>query len=97
VVEKALADAEGMPFSEAVRAMLECLKKLTLDPSAVTAADVRVVLDNGVTREQVRDAMYVCYLFNTYDRLADTFKWRIPVQAAFEASAKRLLSHGYGM
>jgi hypothetical protein len=75
--------------------MLVCLKKLTLDPDAFGAADVRVVLDKGISREQVRDAMYVCYLFNTYDRLADTFKWRIPVQAAFEAGAKRLLSQGY--
>jgi hypothetical protein len=75
--------------------MLLCLRKLTLDPTAVGAADVRAVLDKGISREQVRDAMYVCYLFNTYDRLADTFKWRIPVQAAFETSAKRLLSHGY--
>lgn len=77
--------------------MLAVLKKMTLEPSALTAADVRAALDKGVTREQVRDAMYVAYLFNTYDRMADTFKWNIPVQAAFETSAKRLLSHGYNL
>ena len=80
-----------------MRATLAYLKKLTLEPSAITAADVRVLLDKGLSREQVRDAMYVCYLFNTYDRLADTFRWEIPAQAAFEVSAKRLLSRGYDL
>jgi alkylhydroperoxidase family enzyme len=94
-VDKALDDADDAPFSEAVRAMLACLKKLTLEPTSVTAADVRAVLEKGVTREQVRDAFYVCYLFNTYDRLADTFKWRVPGQATFEAGAKHLLARGY--
>ncbi len=39
--------------------------------------------------------MYVAYLFNTYDRLADTLGWHVPVAEAFEATAKRLLNRGY--
>jgi hypothetical protein len=75
--------------------MLAYLKKMTLEPEALTAHDVRALLDIGITREQVRDAMYVAYLFNIYDRLADTFSWHIPREEAFEAAAVRLLNRGY--
>jgi hypothetical protein len=53
------------------------------------------VLAAGVSREAVRDAIYVCYLFNTYDRLADAFGWHIPPQGSFDAGATHLLKRGY--
>lgn len=71
------------------------LRKMTLDPRALSADDLRPLREKGLTREDIRDAMYVAYLFNTYDRLADTLGWHVPVAAAFEASAKRLLKRGY--
>jgi hypothetical protein len=39
--------------------------------------------------------MYVAYLFNTFDRLADTLGWHVPEKKAFEASARMLLRRGY--
>jgi hypothetical protein len=42
------------------------------------------------------DASYVCFLFNTYDRLADAMGWDIPPDEAFSVSAKMLLKRGYG-
>jgi hypothetical protein len=31
-----------------------------------------------VTREAIRDALYVAFLFTMYDRLADTLGWELP-------------------
>ena len=75
--------------------MLFVLRKMTLRPSDLGVEDLRPLLERGVTREEILDAMYVGYLFNTYDRLADTLGWHVPVAEAFEVSAKRLLKRGY--
>lgn len=48
------------------------LQKLTREHS-VEVADMRGVLDAGVSREQVEDALAVCFAFNTTNRLADAF------------------------
>jgi hypothetical protein len=41
--------------------------------------------------------MHVAYLFNIYDRLADTLGWDVPADASgyYARSAKRLLQRGY--
>jgi hypothetical protein len=53
------------------------------------------VLSTGVTREAVRDAFYVAFLFNTYDRLADTLGWELPDQRYYAKAGQRLLKKGY--
>ena len=78
-----------------MRLALRFLRTLTLDPDALGAADVRPLLEAGISRAAVRDAIYVAYLFNTYDRLADALGWEIPEKEAFEAMGKRLLKQGY--
>ena len=95
MVDDALDDPGRSAFPVHVRATLAFLRKLTLEPELVTKDDVRALLDKGVSRSAVRDAMYVCYLFSTYDRLADTLGWSVPERAAFEASARTLLKRGY--
>ena len=49
----------------------------------------------GVTRAQVEDALNVCFAFNVITRLADAFEFEVGPQAAFDASAKNLLTRGY--
>ena len=73
---------------------MRLLRKLTRE-HAVGADDIRAVLAAGVSRAQIRDALAVCFAFNTMDRLADTFEFFVPGQAAFEAGAKFLLKRGY--
>jgi hypothetical protein len=90
-----LDDFERAPIDDRVRATLRLLRKMTLKPDALGVDDVRTVLAQGVSREAVRDAMYVCYLFCTYDRLADAFGWHVPSPEAFEAGARVLLKRGY--
>jgi alkylhydroperoxidase family enzyme len=90
-----LEDYESAPIPEPLRATLAFLKKLSLEPTEISAEDVRALLGHGLSREAIRDAIYVCYLFNTYDRVADALGWHVPGASVFEASAKHLLSRGY--
>ena len=75
--------------------MLGLLETFTLRHDELTRADVRAVLDAGVTREAIRDAFYVAFLFNTYDRLADTLGWQLPEDAYYKKAGQRLLTKGY--
>ena len=75
--------------------MLGLLETFTLRPEALDAGAVRAALDAGVTREAVRDAFYVAFLFNTYDRLADTLGWELPDQRYYAKAGQFLLKKGY--
>ena len=92
-----LADIDTAPIEEPLRATLRFLQMVTRESASVTADDVRVLLAMGVTKSQIHDALAVCFAFNVIDRLADTFEFHVPGAAAFEASAKMLLTRGYKM
>jgi alkylhydroperoxidase family enzyme len=79
-----------------LRAALGLIRKLASTPAAVAPADVRALLDAGVSKQAVADAVYVCFLFSTYTRLADTLGWEVPSQGSFDAGARILLTRGYG-
>jgi len=93
-VQAVLADLETAPIEEPLRATLRLLGKLTCE-HAVNADDMRAVLSAGVSREQIEDALAVCFAFNTTDRLADAFGFFVPGHKGFEAGAKFLLQRGY--
>ncbi len=93
-VAAVLSDLETAPIEEPLRATLSLLQKLTREDS-VEAADMRAVLDAGVSREQIEDALAVCFAFNTTNRLADAFGFFVPGPKGFESGAKYLLSRGY--
>lgn len=79
-----------------MRAMLGFLEKLTLEPDAVTAADVDELRAAGLGDAAIEDAIHVCALFNIYDRLADTLGFEVPGPEAFAKGADRLVTRGYG-
>jgi uncharacterized peroxidase-related enzyme len=83
------------PISEPLRATLGFLEKLTLDPLAVTTADVEPLRAIGLADEAIEDAVHVCALFNMYDRVADALGFAVPDPQAFEQTAARLLQRGY--
>jgi alkylhydroperoxidase family enzyme len=90
-----LEDYRTAPIDERLRAMLGLLETFTMRPDAISPADIRAVLATGVTREMIRDAFYVAFLFNTYDRLADTLGWELPDQPYYAKAGKFLLKKGY--
>ena len=75
--------------------MLGLLVKFTLQHETLSADDIRSVLTRGLSREAVRDAFYVAFLFNTYDRLADTLGWELPVDRYYPKAGRFLLKFGY--
>lgn len=93
-VTAVLSDLETASIEEPLRATLRMLRTLSRE-HVVDAHDMRAVLDAGVSREQVEDALAVCFSFNTIGRLADTLGFMMPSSDAFHAGAKYLLARGY--
>lgn len=75
--------------------MLGLLETFTLHPEELSAERIRPLLAAGCSREAVRDAFYVAFLFNTYDRLADTLGWELPDRRYYAKAGRFLLEKGY--
>jgi len=95
VVHAVLEDVRTAPVDERLRAMLEFLEKLTLEPEGVGAADIAVLRAAGLSDAAIEDAVHVCALFNIYDRVADSLGFQIPDARGSAFSAKMLLRYGY--
>ena len=93
-VSAALSDLDTASVEEPLRATLLMLGKLTRE-HAVDMNDMRAVLAAGASRQQIEDALGVCFSFNVIGRLADAFGFFVPGPKAFEAGAKYLLARGY--
>ncbi|BCI92821.1 carboxymuconolactone decarboxylase family protein [Mycobacterium persicum] len=91
----AVSDWRTAPVDDRVRATLGLLEKLTRTPDEIGPPDVRAVLDTGVSPEAVRDAIEVCALFNTINRVADGLDFRLPTTAEGAFNARVLLRLGY--
>jgi len=72
-VKAVLDDWKTAPIHPRLRGALAFLEKLTLTPDAITPKDVRAARAAGVSDAALREAIYVCLLFSTMDRLADAF------------------------
>jgi uncharacterized peroxidase-related enzyme len=93
-VSSLLSDLDNTAIEEPLRATLLMLGKLTREHT-VNADDMRSVLAAGASRQQIEDALAVCFSFNVISRLADAFGFFVPGPEAFEAGAKYLLARGY--
>ena len=93
-VSALLSDLDSATIEEPLRTTLLMLGKLTRE-QAVDADDMRAVLAAGASREQIEDALAVCFSFNVIGRLADAFGFFVPGPKAFEGGAKYLLARGY--
>lgn len=77
--------------------MLGLLEKMTLSHQSLGPNEVRAVLATGVSKRAIAEALEVAFLFNVYDRLADTMGWHVPDKKSgyYDVAAKRLLKDGY--
>ncbi|HEX2341360.1 MAG TPA: hypothetical protein VHI98_12850 [Vicinamibacterales bacterium] len=97
-MRQVLDDYTTAPIDDKLRATLGLLKKMTLDHGNLGPEDVRAVLRTGVSKQAIQDAFEVAFLFNIYDKLADSMGWDVPAISGgyYQVVAKRLLRHGYG-
>lgn len=93
-VSALLSDPGAAAVDEPLRSTLQLLGKLTREHT-VTAEDMRAVLAAGASRQQIEDALAVCFTFNVIGRLSDAFGFSVPGPEAFAAGAKFLLARGY--
>jgi len=61
-----------------LQAALKFLEKLTLTPEQVRGADVLAARAAGISDSALREALYVCFVLSTMDRLADAFQFPVP-------------------
>ena len=78
-----------------MRATLGFLEKLTLSPDKVGPADAAIVRRAGVTGSALRDAVYVCALFNVIDRISDALDFAVPPPRMLAVGVRFLLHVGY--
>ncbi|HEX5902043.1 MAG TPA: hypothetical protein VF028_02835 [Actinomycetota bacterium] len=78
-----------------VRAALGLLETMTLRPDELGATDVTPLLEAGVSEAGVVDALFVGFLFNTIDRIADSLGFLAVTSEGYGKSADRILKHGY--
>ena len=90
-------DWRTAPVDERLRATLGFVEKLTLRPAELTRDDAQVVLDAGVSREALVDAIHVAALFNMITRLADSLGWDVPPFEEFLERAGEMLESGYAL
>ena len=103
VVEQVKDDWRQMELSEAERAMLEYVEKLTLTPSSMTEADVQKLRDAGWSDRDVLDIVHVCAYFNFRVRVVDGLglelaDWQVTrARAGSERAAKLAQERGVRM
>jgi alkylhydroperoxidase family enzyme len=78
-----------------VHAALDLLETMTLRPDDLRSDHVTRLLETGVSEAGVVDALYVGFLFNLIDRVADSLGFEVVSRERFDKGADRLLTHGY--
>jgi uncharacterized peroxidase-related enzyme len=95
VTQAVIEDYRSAPIDERLKATLAFLEKLTINPDGVGPADVVPLRQLGLTDAAIRDAIYVCAMFNLIDRVADSLDFSIPDARSFDIGAAMLLKRGY--
>jgi alkylhydroperoxidase family enzyme len=75
--------------------MLGFLEKVTLHHGELAPSDAQAVRAAANSEAEIDAALYVCYLFNIYDRCADALGWITQDEARYVRDAKFLLERGY--
>ncbi len=95
IVKAVLHDWRTAPIDDRLKGMLEFLEKVTLRPKEVTREDGARLRASGVSNVAAKEALYVCFLFSTMDRLADAFGFPVSTPANQKWVIRILLRVGY--
>ncbi|HEY6270806.1 MAG TPA: hypothetical protein VIX19_02305 [Terriglobales bacterium] len=78
-----------------LRAALAFLEKLTLRPKEMSGADVGEARAGGISDQALGEAIYVCFMLSTMDRLADAFDFPVPDARTLKRYAWIAVNFGY--
>ena len=92
-----LADWRTAQLNERLRATLGFLEKVTLSPGDLGPEDVAPLRAAGLSDQAIREALYVCFIFDVMDRLADAFDFPLPSAQAIRRNGRMAHIVGYGM
>ena len=92
-----LADWRTAPLDERLRATLGFLEKVTLSPGDLVPEDVAPLRAAGLSDQAIREALYICFIFNVMDRLADAFDFYLPSAQGIRRNGRIAFALGYRM
>lgn len=95
LVKAALADFRNANLPPKVDCILEFLENLAKTPDDLTGANVLTPLQNGITTEEMEDAIAVVALFSITARCANAFNFELLNEVDSPKAAKRMLTQGY--
>ncbi|MFE9611443.1 carboxymuconolactone decarboxylase family protein [Streptomyces sp. NPDC006012] len=90
VLAALLADLATAPVRDAMKPLFAYVRKLTVTPGRMTAADAEAVLAAGWQERTLYDAVSVCALFNLMNRIVEGLGVRAPDDDYFAVAARRL-------
>jgi alkylhydroperoxidase family enzyme len=94
-VKAALADWRTADLEPRLRGAMAFLEKLTLTPREINRADVLAARAAGLNDQALREAIYVCFMLSTMDRLADVFDFPVPDSRILQRYAWIAVTFGY--
>lgn len=95
LVESVLSDPETSALPEKEKALLRFVRRLTLEPGAVTQQEVDILLEAGWDEPSVYYAIGACALFNYYNRFVLGNGVRMVSDEAFRRLGARMAHSGY--
>jgi uncharacterized peroxidase-related enzyme len=90
-----LKDPENSPLNEKEKALLRFVNKVTLNSSAITAADTEGLREAGWEDGEIFSAITVSALFNFYNRWVSSSGVHPISMENTRRYAKRMADHGY--
>jgi uncharacterized peroxidase-related enzyme len=97
IVQAVLEDWRTAPVSEKVRATLGFLEKLTRTPELVSPDDITAMKAAGVSQRGIEEAIYICFVFCTINRLANSFDFELANEKSLNRVGFVLYNMGYGI
>ena len=94
-MESVLADRRTAPISARLQAVLDLLEKLTLRPEEFGPEDVKAARAQGASDAALRQAIYVCFVLSTMDRIADALAFELPDARILKRYAWIATTFGY--
>ena len=92
--DRLLGDIDRAPVDDKLRPLLKFLRKLTLEANRVSQPDADAVFAAGWSERALRDAIFVCGLFNCMNRVVKGHGI-VPDPNQFAARGHRTATHGY--